>query len=60
MERVGMISLADDPPRVLCRRLGHTRRAPRRRVVEQERQSRGFDRRRLGDGDDLLDAPTRN
>jgi hypothetical protein len=34
MERVGMISLADDAPRVLCRRRGHMRRAPRRRVVE--------------------------
>ena len=57
MERVGMISLADDPPRVLCRPLGRTRRAPRRRVVEQERQARGFDRRRFGDTEDLFDAP---
>ena len=54
---VGMISLADDPPRVLCRRLGRVRRSPRRRIVEQQRQPRGFERRRLGDADNLLDAP---
>ncbi len=56
MERVGVISLADDPPRVPCRRLGHLRRALYRRLAEQERQARGFDRRRLCDAHDVFDA----
>ena len=58
MERVRVVPLVDDPARVACR--GSLPLAPRSAPPwssSSERQARGFDRRRLCDGHDLLDAP---
>ncbi len=56
MERIGVVSLVNDPACVACRRFRRPRCLPRSFVVERGGQPRRHQRRLLRNSDDLLNA----